>query len=109
MIYKDHLITNYDITHAIQNIRYGAVWSITGTDYKNLNWLDETQQKPTEEELNDEILRLQLAYDNREYQRLRANEYPSIVDQLDTLYHQGYDGWKELIEDIKLKYPKPSQ
>ena len=39
------------------------------------------------------------------YQRQQA--YPSIVDQLDTLYHDGYDGWKEMITEVKNKYPKP--
>ena len=36
----------------------------------------------------------------------RTAEYPSIVDQLDTLYHEGYEGWKAKIETIKNKYPK---
>jgi hypothetical protein len=36
----------------------------------------------------------------------RAIEYPSIVDQLDTLYHGGYDAWKATIQAVKDKYPK---
>ena len=40
------------------------------------------------------------------YKDQRANEYPSIADQLDALYHKGYDGWKAEIEAIKNKYPK---
>ena len=40
------------------------------------------------------------------YKEKRANEYPSIADQLDALYHKGYDGWKAEIEAIKNKYPK---
>jgi hypothetical protein len=36
----------------------------------------------------------------------RQQEYPSIVDQLDTLYHEGYEGWKAKIQAIKNKYPK---
>jgi hypothetical protein len=36
----------------------------------------------------------------------RQQEYPSIQDQLDTLYHEGYEGWKAKIETIKNKYPK---
>ena len=41
-----------------------------------------------------------------EYKRLRAAEYPSIVDQLDKIYHTGIDGWKADIQVIKDKYPK---
>jgi hypothetical protein len=34
------------------------------------------------------------------------SEYPSIADQLDTLYHEGYEGWKAKIQAVKNKYPK---
>jgi hypothetical protein len=40
------------------------------------------------------------------YADKRAAEYPSIVDQLDTLYHGGYDAWKATIQAVKAKYPK---
>jgi hypothetical protein len=36
----------------------------------------------------------------------RQSEYPPIADQLDTLYHGGYDAWKAEIQAIKDKYPK---
>ena len=49
---------------------------------------------------------LQTAYDNNEYQRKRAAEYPAIVDQLDDIYHNGVDGWKTTIKATKDKYPK---
>ena len=49
---------------------------------------------------------LQTAYDNNEYQRKRAAEYPSIADQLDDIYHNGIDGWKTTIKATKHKYPK---
>lgn len=40
------------------------------------------------------------------YKDKRVAEYPSIVDQLDTLYHGGYDAWKASIDVVKNKYPK---
>ena len=40
------------------------------------------------------------------YKELRAAEYPSIVDQLDKIYHTGIDGWKSDIQVVKDKYPK---
>ena len=43
------------------------------------------------------------------YKAKRAAEYPSIADQLDTLYHGGYDAWKAEITAIKNKYPKGAQ
>tara|TARA_R100000234_G_C4953564_1_gene158518 strand:+ start:528 stop:821 length:294 start_codon:yes stop_codon:yes gene_type:complete len=42
------------------------------------------------------------------YQEQRKAEYPSIEDQLDTIYHSGVAGWKTTIKAIKDKYPKPS-
>ena len=41
------------------------------------------------------------------YQRDRAVEYPSVVDQLDLIYHSGIDAWKAKIKETKDKYPKP--
>jgi len=45
--------------------------------------------------------------DPEQYKLDRAKAYPSIADQLDTLYHGGYDAWKATIEAVKTQYPKP--
>lgn len=58
-----------------------------------------------ESKVNEEEKRLLLA---NEHINLRQLEYPSITDQLDILYHQGYDGWKKVITSVKEKYPKSS-
>lgn len=44
--------------------------------------------------------------DPEEYKIQRAAEYPSFEDQLDLLYHGGYDAWKAAIDVVKTKYPK---
>ena len=36
----------------------------------------------------------------------RANDYPSMADQLDDIYHNGIDAWKATIKITKDKYPK---
>ena len=36
----------------------------------------------------------------------RANEYPSVKDQLDKIYHSGLNEWKKVIKLTKDKYPK---
>ncbi len=41
------------------------------------------------------------------YKYNRQAEYPSIPDQLDDIYHNGIDAWKETIKAVKDKYPKP--
>ena len=45
--------------------------------------------------------------DPNAYKRQRAQAYPSIVDQLDTIYHEGIDAWKAQIAAVKQEYPKP--
>jgi|TARA_R100001463_G_C3484626_1_gene217326 hypothetical protein len=44
--------------------------------------------------------------DPNEYQYKRAAEYPNVKDQLDDLYHNGINGWKNTIKAVKDKYPK---
>jgi len=99
-----------DITNALQSLRPEAQWSLNGNSYDGLTWYDENElPPPTEEEVQAEIERLQAEYEYNQYQRDRASEYPSIEDQLDTLYHQGYDGWKAMVDEVKNKYPKPGE
>jgi len=99
-----------NITKALVSLRPGAQWVLDGNDYEGLVWHDENElPPPTEEEVQVEIERLQAEYENNQYQRDRASTYPSIQDQLDTLYHQGYDGWKAMIDEVKNKYPKPGE
>jgi hypothetical protein len=45
--------------------------------------------------------------DPNAYKYQRAVAYPSIADQLDTLYHGGYDAWKATITAVKEEFPKP--
>ena len=96
-----------DIADAIKSLKPSASWVLTGTEYSGLDWKDESQTKPTETEVEAEVTRLQTEYDNKKYQRDRAAEYPSVVDQLDLIYHSGIDAWKAKIKETKDKYPKP--
>jgi hypothetical protein len=97
-------------TQAISSLRPGCAWRLVGDDdsIQNLEWsLENKLPPPSQKELIEEAARLQQVYENNQYQRDRAASYPSIEDQLDTLYHQGYDGWKASISEVKTKYPKP--
>jgi rhodanese-related sulfurtransferase len=40
------------------------------------------------------------------YKAKRATAYPSIADQLDLMYHGGYDAWKAAIQSVKEEFPK---
>lgn len=64
--------------------------------------------KPTEADCTNGLKALQDAWDleNDSYKSKRAAEYPSVVDQLDDIYHNGIDGWKTTIKAVKDKYSK---
>ena len=92
-----------DLMTVIQSLRPKAELVIRGAD---IEWLDTTQTQPTDSEIQAEITRLQAEYDSKQYARDRAADYPSIADQLDTLYHGGIDAWKAEVKVVKDKYPK---
>jgi hypothetical protein len=46
------------IDQALVSLRPGAVWALHGFEYSGLEWRDEIQTKPTEEEINAEIERI---------------------------------------------------
>ena len=90
-------------TNVLHSLRPNSKWVLRGDD---LEWHDTEQTRPTDAEIATELARLQAQYDANEYQRQRAAEYPSIPDQLDTLYHSGLDAWKAQIKTVKDKFPK---
>ena len=93
-------ITKFD---AIQSLVGGQLAS--DPEGENVNYID-GQKQPTEKEIDAELKRLEDDFKSKEYQRLRASEFPSIPDQLDEIYHNGIDSWKAVIKKTKDKYPK---
>ena len=89
---------------AIASLKPGADFVLTGDV---LEWRDSKQTKPTESEIDAELSRLITEYNNKKYQRDRSSEFPSVVDQLDDIYHNGIEAWKATIKATKDKYPKP--
>ena len=62
--------------------------------------------KPSDSAIDAKLAELKTTYDNNKYQRDRRAEFPSVVDQLDDIYHNGIDAWKATIKATKDKYPK---
>ena len=69
----------YDITHALQSLKPGAQWTLLGDDYSGLEWLDSSQTKPTETEVNSKISEL----DNAEAMRLLRIERDARIVKTD--------------------------
>ena len=87
---------------AILALQPNAKFSTKGIDENNseiIDWVDDTITQPSVSEINTKIS--EMAYIEK-----RASEYPSIVNQLDKIYHEGIDEWKKLIKVTKDKYPK---
>ena len=65
--------------------------------------------KPTEKQCTDGLAALiaEWELENNSYKSQRAEEYPSVVDQLDKMFHSGFQAWKDEIKKVKEKYPKP--
>jgi hypothetical protein len=68
---------------------------------------DPSWTPPTKEELAAEYNSLKADYEAKDYQRARAEAYPSLGEQLDKIYHEGVDAWKADIQAIKDQFPKP--
>ena len=99
----------YILEEAIEALRPGADWIQYETEYSGLRWLDETQTKPTEEEIVQKVAELEYKKEVEAYKQQRAAEYPSMADQQDMQFHDAINGtttWKDAIQAVKDKYPK---
>ena len=68
-----------DIPTALQALKPGAEWTLRGEDYSGLEWLDNSQTKPTETEVNSKISEL----DNAEAMRLLREERDKRIAKTD--------------------------
>jgi len=104
-----------NILRAILNIRPGSCFQVNGDTYEGLVWQEPPvweggQKKPTKEEFEAAIERLQQEWENTEYQRLRAKEYPDFKEYLDGIVKGDTEQIQAYIDAclaVKVKYPKP--
>lgn len=105
------------LTQALVNLRPGAKWNCS-TDNENgnvptkLEWLSQDIDPPTQEEIDEEITRLQAEYNAKGYQRSRQLEYPPLAELADALYWQAQGDETKMtvylaaVAAVKSKYPK---
>jgi len=90
---------------AIQSLKPKASWVLQGDE---LDWHDTVQTKPTQSEIDAEVIRLQAEYDSQEYARNRKAEYDQL-NQFEMQFDDKRDGtttWVDKINEIKARYPK---
>jgi len=90
---------------AIIAINPDAKVIIKNEDLEQIRWLQGTTPI-SKENIQTKYNELKTDYDAKAYARKREAEYPSIVDQLDDMYHNGIDGWKTTIKAVKDANPK---
>ena len=95
----------YGVCEAILAINPSAQVSVNAEDLDQITWHDGTPVI-SKSDIQAKQAELKADYDALAYSRSRAEEYPSIADQLDDIYHNGVDGWKTTIKVTKDKYPK---
>ena len=99
-------VKTFSITDAILSLQPTAEFSVWGNSYETIEWYSENISKPTIQEIDAELQRLQADHDRKDYQRQRADAYPSIEEQLDLMFHGGYEAWRAQIQAIKDQFPK---
>ena len=93
---------------AILILRPGSEWTLRGDE---LEWLDKNQTQPSEEEIQQELERLQAEYPKKVAQASRAAAYSQEADPLFFKYQRGEvtkEEWEAKIEEIRQRYPYPS-
>jgi hypothetical protein len=82
-------------------------WSGDTDDYTGLTWHD-SSDCPTKEELKALKEVVETEKTNTAYIKLRQKEYPSIGDQLDSLFHAGVfpEEMAAKIQAVKDAYPR---
>lgn len=73
-------------------------------------WISPSTAPVTDEQIAAEMIRLQAEYNAKEYQRLRAKEYPPVEMYLDAVVKGDQEQMQAYIDAclaVKAKYPKP--
>lgn len=110
-------MTHAKLVKILEMIRPKAQWTLRGDTLADLEWLDQVQVKPTQ----DDIDAGEVQVDALAYQDLRKPEYPYYGDQLDAVWKMaqvltsngitlGADALDMIatVNAVKAKYPKPS-
>jgi hypothetical protein len=86
---------------------HGGGFPDNESSYNRMAIFDDVTHRPSWVSVVAEYDRLVSINEAEKYAYQRASEYPSMQEQLDTIFHGGLEAWKEQIQAIKDKYPKP--
>lgn len=98
---------NVTLIDAVLSLVPGAEVLCTGDE---VTWIKPDKAPVTYQQIKKEQVRLQEDFNNKEYQRLRAAEYPPMTDYLDGVVKGDQvqiDKYIAACLAVKNKYPKP--
>ena len=107
-IFEDVTAGAGSVTEDQYNVGYREVMGIDGNESAifSTNVSDFTVKYADAKAKYDSLI---TTWNNEEYARNRATEYPDWGTQLDYIYHHGIEKWKtDIVDPVKAKYPKPS-
>ena len=98
----------YDITSALQALKPGAEWLLRGTEYSGLEWMDSSQTKPTETEVNSKISELDAAEPMR-LLRIERDKKIAKTDwraSSDLILSEDWKTYRQALRDITKQTPQ---
>ena len=96
-------------TRALEELKPNSEWAVTGDQYSRLNWLDKTQTKPTEDEVNAKVAELKTAEPMKllreERNRLLAeSDWTQLKDiDLDIIRERNWKNYRQALRDLPSK------
>lgn len=106
------MVESIKLFDVLQVIRPGASWALDGNDYSGLQWLDENQEKPTEEECLVALSNMQVTFANNAVREAREQAYRLNSDPLFFKWQRGSiekQVWLDEIQRIKDENPYPQR
>ena len=102
-------MSNIRITDALQALRPNSEYSVTGNVYSGINWLDKSQTKPTEEEINTKIAELEVAEPikllrEERNKRIAETDWTQLKDiDLDIIRERNWKNYRQALRDLPAK------
>jgi hypothetical protein len=93
---------------ALNSLYPNKKFGIIDNNYDNLQWGEDSINKPSKLELDNEIVRLNILYP---IHKNRREQYPSLEEQADMQYWDAINGtttWQDAIKAVKDANPKPT-
>ena len=97
------------IVSALLELKPGAEWTTRGDNYSDLEWLDKSQTKPTEEELNNKISELKAAEPfkllrEERNKRIAETDWTQLKDiDLDIIRERNWKNYRQALRDLPAK------